>query len=319
MAAYPDHKDAPSPQRLHDEIQKVIADHMMHRSICRHSLKTILVALTICSTPLFAETNQKLILAQQKAKLVETLINAPAIRAAQESRNLEALALIEQSRQRLSQAGNAIDLARAEEAIEQLDEALRNLSKASSLLTSDKPGAGSALRKQFDEHASQIESYRRTLQDMMNAPQTATAARQLIVRIDGMVAEGRKLFDNGQHVEANKRMAATYKLAVEEISRLRDGQEVVMRLQFASPREEFDYEQKRYYSNEILIGMMIREDRATGEARNQVDTYLQGANAIKSEASGRAKAGDYAAAVKEMEKANLQLNRALQMMGVPVF
>jgi hypothetical protein len=292
---------------------------MMHRSICRHSLKTILVALTICSTPLFAETNQKLILAQQKAKLVETLINAPAIRAAQESRNLEALALIEQSRQRLSQAGNAIDLARAEEAIEQLDEALRNLSKASSLLTSDKPGAGSALRKQFDEHASQIESYRRTLQDMMNTPQTATAARQLIVRIDGMVAEGRKLFDNGQHVEANKRMAATYKLAVEEISRLRDGQEVVMRLQFASPREEFDYEQKRYYSNEILIGMMIREDRATGEARNQVDTYLQGANAIKSEASGRAKAGDYAAAVKEMEKANLQLNRALQMMGVPVF
>lgn len=319
MAAYPNHKDAPSPQRLHDEIQKVIADHMMHRSICRHSLKTILVALTICSTPLFAETNQKLILAQQKAKLVETLINAPAIRAAQESRNLEALALIEQSRQRLSQAGNAIDLARAEEAIEQLDEALRNISKASSLLTSDKPGAGSALRKQFDEHASQIESYRRTLQDMMNAPQTATAARQLIVRIDGMVAEGRKLFDNGQHVEANKRMAATYKLAVEEISRLRDGQEVVMRLQFASPREEFDYEQKRYYSNEILIGMMIREDRATGEARNQVDTYLQGANAIKSEASGRAKAGDYAAAVKEMEKANLQLNRALQMMGVPVF
>jgi hypothetical protein len=319
VAAYPDHKDAPSPQRLHDEIQKVIADHMMHRSICRHSLKTVLVILTICSTPVFAETNQKLILAQQKAKLVETLINAPAIRAAQESRNPEALALIEQSRQRLSQAGNAIDLARAEEAIEQLDEALRNLSKASSLLTSDKPGAGSALRKQFDEHASQIESYRRTLQDMMNTPQTATAARQLIVRIDGMVAEGRKLFDNGQHVEANKRMAATYKLAVEEISRLRDGQEVVMRLQFASPREEFDYEQKRYYSNEILIGMMIREERATGEARNQVDTYLQGANAIKSEASGRAKAGDYAAAVKEMEKANLQLNRALQMMGVPVF
>lgn len=292
---------------------------MMRRSICRHSLKTILAILAICSAPLSAETNQKLILARQKAKLVETLINAPAIRAAQESRNPDVLALIEQSRQRLSQAGNAIDLVRTEEAIEQLDEALRNLSKASSLLTSDKPGTGSAQQKLFDEHASQIESYRRTLQDMMNTPQTAAAARQLIVRIDGMVADGRKLFDNGQHVEANKRMAATYKLAVEEISRLRNGQEVVMRLQFASPREEFDYEQKRYYSNEILIGMMIREDRASGEAGSQVDTYLQGANAIKAEAVGRAKAGDYAAAVKEMEKANLQLNRALQMMGVPVF
>lgn len=297
----------------------MIAEHVMHRSILRHSLKTILVILAVCSAPTSAETNQKLTLARQKAKLVETLINAPAIRAAREGANPEVHALIEQSRQRLSQAGNAIDLARAEEAIEQLDEALRNLSKASSLLTGDKPGIGSVQQKQFDEHASQIESYRRTLQDMMSTPQTATAARQLIVRIDSMVAEGRKLFDNGQQVEANKRMAATYKLAVEEISRLRNGQEVVMRLQFASPREEFDYEQKRYYSNEILIGMMIREDRASGEARILVDTYLQGANAIKAEASGRAKAGDYAAAVKEMEKANLQLNRALQMMGVPVF
>lgn len=286
---------------------------------CRHSLRMIVLALAICSTPASAETNQKLTLAQQKAKLVETLINAPAIRAAQDGRNPEVVALIAQSRQLLSQAGNAISLTQAEEAIEQLDEALRKLSKASSQLTGDKPDAGGALKRQFDEHASQIESYRRTLQDMTNTPQTAAAARQLIVRIDGMTAEGRKLFDNGQHVEANKRMAASYKLAVEEISRLRDGQEVVMRLQFASPREEFDYEQKRFYSNEILVGMMIREDRASGEARKQVDTYLQGANAIKAEASGRASAGDYATAVKEMEKANLQLNRALQMMGVPVF
>lgn len=279
----------------------------------------ILVALAICSTPASAETNQKLILAQQKARLVETLINAPAIRAAQDGRNPEVVALIAQSRQLLARAGTAIGLAQAEEAIEQLDEALRNLSKASSQLTGDKPGAGGAQKKQFDEHASQIESYRRTLQDMTHTPQTAAAARQLIVRIDAMAADGRKLFDAGQQVEANKRMAATYKLAVEEISRLRDGQEVVMRLQFASPREEFDYEQKRFYSNEILVGMMIREERASGDARKQVDAYLQGANAIKSEASGRANAGDYGAAVKEMEKANLQLNRALQMMGVPVF
>ena len=92
-----------------------------------------------------------------------------------------------------------------------------------------------------------------------------------------------------------------------------------MRLQFASPREEFDYEQKRFYSNEILVGMMIREERASGESRKQVDAYLQGANAIKADASNRASTGDYASAVKEMEKANLQLNRALQMMGVPVF
>jgi hypothetical protein len=273
--------------------------------------------LAICASGVSAETSQKLVLAQQKAKLVEVLINAPAMRAAQDGKNPEAAALIAQSRNLLSQAGSAISLTRAEEAIEHLDEALRNLSKASSQLTSDK--AGGASKKEFDEHASQIASYRRTLQDMMNTPQTATPARQLIARIDSMTAEGRKLFDSGQHDEANKRMAATYKLAVEEISRLRDGQEVVMRLHFNSPREEFDYEQKRFYSNEILVGMMIREGRASGEARKQVDSYVQEAHAIKAGAASRGNAGDYAAAVKDMEKANLQLNRALQTMGVPVF
>jgi len=295
----------------------VIAEHTMRPPNRRHRLAMAFAILAICATGVSAETSQKLVLAQQKAKLVEVLINAPAMRAAQDGKNPEAAALIAQSRNLLSQAGSAISLTRADEAIEHLDEALRNLSKASSQLTSDKPGGAS--KKEFDEHASQIASYRRTLQDMMNTPQTATPARQLIARIDSMTTEGRKLFDSGQHDEANKRMAATYKLAVEEISRLRDGQEVVMRLHFNSPREEFDYEQKRFYSNEILVGMMIREGRASGEARKQVDSYVQEANAIKAEAANRGSAGDYATAVKDMEKANLQLNRALQTMGVPVF
>lgn len=285
----------------------------------RHGLAMAFAILASCSIPALADTNPKLLLAQQKARLVETLINTPAMKAAQDGKNPEITGWITQSRNLLSQAGNAISAARPEEAIEQLDEALRNLSKASSQLTADGTGSINTQKKQFDGHASQIESYRRTLQDMTSSPQTAAAARQLIIRIDALTAEGRKLFDSGRHDEANKRMAAAYKLAVEEISRLRDGQEVVMRLQFNSPREEFDYEQKRFYSNEILVGMLIREERATGDARKQVDAYVQGASSIKAEATAKANAGDYPMAIKEMEKANLQLNRALQMMGVPVF
>lgn len=283
------------------------------------ALAMMLAGLAICSTPASADPNPKLVLAQQKAKLLETLINTPAMKAAQEGKNPEVASWLAQSRNLLAQANSAINAARPEEAIEQLDEALRNLSKASSQLTSDGNGGIGAQKKLFDGHASQIDSYRRTLQEMTNTPQTAAAARQLIIRIDAMTADGRKLFDSGRHEEANKRMAAAYKLAVEEISRLRDGQEVIMRLQFNSPREEFDYEQKRYYSNEILVGMLIREERATGEARKQVDAYIQVAGSMKSEASAKANASDYPAAVKDMEKANLQLNRALQIMGVPVF
>lgn len=278
-----------------------------------------LAFLASCPIVALADVNPKLTLAQQKAKLVETLINTPAMKAAQQGKNPDITAWLTQSHSLLALAGSAIAAGRPEEAIEQLDEALRNLSKASSQLTADGTGASGAQKKQFDEHASQIDSYRRTLQDMTNTPQTASQARLLIGKLDAMTTEGRKLFDSGRRDEAIQRMAAAYKLAVEEISRLRDGQEVVMRLHFNSPREEFDYEQKRFYSNEILVGMLIREDRATGDTRKLVDSYVQGASTVKAEAAGKASAGDYAAAIKDMEKANQQLNRALQMMGVPVF
>lgn len=291
----------------------------MRPKTCRLSLAMMLTCLAIGLSHASSDSNQKLVLAQQKAKLVETLINTPAMKAAQAGKNAEVAAWLAQSQSLLIQANTAIGSERPEEAIGQLDEALRNLSKASSQLTSDGNGGFGSQKKQFDEHSLQIESYRRTLQEMTNTPQSATAARQLIIRLDATSAESRKLFDEGRYEEANKRMAAAYKLAVEEISRLRNGQEIVMRLQFNSPREEFDYEQKRYYSNEILVGMLIREERATGEMGKQVDSHIQGANTIKSQALASANASDYASAIKEMEKANQQLNRALQMMGVPVF
>lgn len=299
-----------------DGCQNVCANQNISPHLSRLCI-ALMVALL--SPPVSAEPNQKHMLAQQKAKLLEVLINSPTMKAAKEGKNSDVAHWIGQSQNLLTQAHNAISANRPEEAIEQLDEALRTLSKASSLLTNDGNSAQIAQKKQFEEHAAQLESYRRTLQEMSNTPQSASAARQLINRIDSMSSDGRKLFESGRLEEANKRMAAAYKLAVEEISRLRDGQEVIMRLQFNSPREEFDYEQKRFYSNEILVGMLIREERAVGEARKQVDAFLLAANNQKAEALGKANASDYPAAVKDMEKANLQLNRALQLMGVPVF
>lgn len=285
------------------------------RHIC---LSLMLFSSLVGADPPVVDASKRLQLAEQKARLVETLINTPAMKAAPESRNSEVAAWAINSRLLLDQARTAISTERAEEAIEKLDEALRSLSRSSSMLTSDTNGVA-VQRRQFEEHATQIESYRRTLQDMANIPQTANVARQIIIRLDQLTGEGRKLLENGKLEDANTRMGSAYKLAVAEISRLRDGQEVVLRLQFASPREEFLYEQKRYHSNEILVGMMSKEERVSPDTRKQVEGYFNAAVDRKNEANSKASANDYPAAVKDMEKAIVQLNRALQIMGVPVF
>ncbi len=296
----------------------------MHNKGCHFVLALLLTTLTAwADTPPSAaapvDQSRKLQLAEQKSRLIETLIATPAMKKALEGKNPEAQGWVNISRTLLDQAKTAMQNEQPDEAIEMLDEALRSLSKASGALASDRIAGLLTRKKDFEEQVKQLDSYRRTLEEMAAVPRTSDSARRLIIQLDIMVAEGHKLFDKQKFDDALKQMTAAYNLAVAEISRLRAGQEVVHSLHFASPREEFDYEQKRYHSNEILVGMLSREGRAQGEAKGLVDGFVKAAGEMKEEAAAKAASNDYPAAIKDMEKANQHLNRALQLMGVAVF
>lgn len=288
----------------------------------------LILALLISAFPVHAEVlpepaaadlQQKMQLALQKSRLIETLIATPAMKKIVEAEHPEASAWIKVSQTLLAQAHENLRQQQANEAIEKLDEALRSLSKASVSLASSQSASIVAKTKQFEELDSQLSTYRRALEDMSFSPEATAAAKKLRSRLEELNRQGHDLFQKKRLDEANQRMDEAYKLAVSEISRLRDGQEVVLSLNFNSPREEFDYEQKRYHSNQILVGMLIREGRAQGSTREQVDSFLSAAGKMKDEASNKAGSNDYKEAIREMEAANQQLNRALQIMGVAVF
>lgn len=266
-----------------------------------------------------ADPEQKQRLVEQKLKLVEMLVNSPAAQATSVGREAETPALFERSRGLIKQAREAISGQRFDEAAQVLDEALRNVSKANHRIAGEVGLAESVQKKQFQDFSEQIASYQLSLQDMGKDPRNGEPARKVLARINALANEGQQLSKAGRLGDANKKMAEAYKIAVEEIARLRAGQEVVMSLKFDSPLEEFVYEQKRYQSNEILVSMMISEGRATGETRKLVDGLLNNAANLKEEAGQLSNHNDYKGAVTTMEKANGQLNRALQTMGVPVF
>lgn len=266
-----------------------------------------------------ADAEQKTRLIEQKLKLVEMLVNSPAAQATTVGKEAETPALINRSQNLIKEARLALADQRFDEATRVLDEALRNVSKASNRMGSDSGMADSAQKKQFRDYEEQLAAYRLSIQDMTKDQRVAPAARQLLARIDGLTDEGQKLANAGRVGDANKKMGEAYRLAVEEISKLRAGHEVVMSLKFDSPIEEYVYEQKRYQSSEIMVGMMISEGRADGERRKLVDGFLGEAVRLKDEAGRQANLNDHKAAVSSLEKAVAQLNRALQSMGVPVF
>lgn len=253
-------------------------------------------------------------LAEQKLKLVEMLVNSPAAQASSASKDAEVAALVGRGRDLLKQARESLAAQRYAEASQALDEALRSVSKANSR---NAGGLSDSVQKQnLQDMGEQVATYRASLAELAK---NQSAAQAVLQRVDALADESRKLAAAGRLGEANKKMAEAYKLEVEEISRLRAGQEVVMSLKFATPADEYAYEQKRFQSNEILVGMMIGEGRAEGDKRRLVDGFLGEAGKLKAAAIDQSIGGNFKEAVSLMEKAVAQLNRALQTMGVPVF
>ncbi len=263
-----------------------------------------------------ADPEQQRRLAEQKLRLVEMLVNAPAAQAAA-SRDADAARLIERGRGLLRDARDALAAQRPADAATALDEALRSVSKANSR------GAGglsdSVQKQRLQDMGEQVATYRGSLVEMLKHPQRGAEAQSALARVDALAEEGRRLAAAGRMGDANRKMAESYKLAVEEISRLRAGEVVTLSLAFNSPAEEYAYEQKRFQSNEILVNMMIAEGRAEGEKRRLVDGFVQEAGRLKADAINQTINNNFKEAVTLMEKAFIQLNRALQAMGVPAF
>lgn len=265
-----------------------------------------------------AAADQRKRLIEQKMRLVESLMNSPAAQASAYGREAETPALILSGQKALERVREALGANRFDEASAVLDEALRNATRAAARLSSQ-PGAlsNSVQQANYKNLSDQVATYRGGIDEL--AKQGSGEAKSALARIDALRTEAERLAGTGQLGEANRRLAEAYKLAVESISRLRAGQTVTLSLKFETPGEEYVYERRRFQSSEILIDMMIGDGRAEGERRKLVDDFVREGRKLLGQAGDQAHSGDYAGAVAAMEKAAAQLNRALQVMGVPVF
>ena len=279
-----------------------------------------------CVTPCLAQTAPadglapKRQLIEQKIRLLDLLVNSPAAKNAASGRDSESAALIEKGRKSFEAARQAFADNRFDEASRLLDETLKSTSSASRKISPDGTGLSeSAQRKSLADMAEQVASYRASVVELTHDGKVGVAARRLLSQIDTLLSESKQFADAGRLGDANKKMASAYKLTVEEITKLRAGQEIVMSLKFNTPAEEYSYEEKRYGSSLTIIDMMIGEGRAEGQKRKLVDSFVTEGNRLRSLAEAEANSQHHKEAVVLMENASGQLNKALQSMGIPVF
>lgn len=292
----------------------------------KFALTTLLLWLLAGVTPCLAQTtgvdntDQKRKLVEQKIRLIDMLVNSPAAKSAATGGDADSAGLVAKGQQQFQAAKQALADNRLDEASKLLDEALKSASSASRKISSDGAGLSESVqRKSLADMAEQVATYRASVVDLTRDSKVGPQAQQLLTRIDALSSESKQLAEGGRLGDANRKMASAYKLTVEEITKMRAGQEVIMSLNFETPLAEYQYEQKRFGSTMTMVDMMIGEGHAEGSKRQLVDNFVAEGQKLKETAEAEASSQHHPKAVTLMENASRQLNRALQLMGVPVF
>jgi hypothetical protein len=268
-----------------------------------------------------AAAGQKRQLVEQKLRLVEQLLKSPAAKGAAYGRDAESPQLVERGAQQLAEARAALAANDVDTAAQLLDQALRSASKASAKVAAGGTSLSeSAQRAAIRDLTEQLATYRASLIDLSRDAHLGAAARAAVDTLDAHATEAATLAAQGQLGDASKRLSEAYRSAVQELSRLRAGQTVVMDLKFDSPADEYAYEQRRHRSHEMLIEMAMHEGRADGAGkRDLVQRFVGQSRVLFDQAEKQAGSGDYRQAVTTMERATSELMRALQSVGIPVF
>lgn len=250
---------------------------------------------------------------EQKLRLMEALLRSDAAKAAAET--AEGRARNARLDEMVGQARQALVDQQIDRAGQLLDDAIR-LASAGSHRQALGEGTHQA---HFQELVEQVNSYRNSIRELEQDPQLQATARALRERIDALVAEAGVHNAAGRVGEAHKALRGAYQLAIAELGRLRSGKTVVVALKFATPAEEYGYEQRRHTDHQMLLRMALTERQVPAEQRAAIDGFVAESQRLSVEADSKARGGSYPEAVRTMEKATAVLVQALRSVGVPLF
>jgi hypothetical protein len=253
---------------------------------------------------------------EQKLKLVSSVLSGSKAKQAATSDNAEARTQIAKAQQLADAARESLAKGDLDQAGAALDQALKAVSAASS--QSSKNLDVAAQRARHAELNEQVQTYRASLADLRKDPKHAAGAGTALEKLDNLTTEAGKLAAANKYTEANKLLADAYLHAANSLTTLRAGQTVTLSLKFDTPADEYAYEQKVNQSHEMLVEMMMAENKtaALTEAANRI---LDDNRRAKVEADKQAKAGKHPEAIRTLEGATTQLKRALQSFGMPIF
>jgi hypothetical protein len=271
----------------------------------------VLAVLAAGGSVTVAAADERAPLLGQKLRLVERLLDSASGRHGADSDARSALegvgVLVASARADL--ASGALD-----EAETALDEALRQVTAVARRSRPESPRP--QLQDRYRQLLEGVRGFRAAFAEVVVEKGEAAAAVLDGERLDALINGAERAAREQRYAEGVRQLAEAYQMLSLALTEVRTSETLEHRLVFASPAEEYRYEQDRYKSHELLIKLMVAEREPAADTLARVHGEVERAMALDDRARTLAGSGDYAAAIRSQEAAVAHLVKALQQGGL---
>ncbi len=262
--------------------------------------------------PAFKVTDQQV---KQKLSYAKMLMASPSAKRIFASDNAAAKDLKRKASEYLAKADQSVAAKNNVEAMASVDEALRLINAANQLEPS---GITDHVdyKSQYEEMLAEIEGYKKSYQKNAKKAEPKGKARLDQAKFGQYMSEAKKLAASNDHKAAMKPLQSASTMITDVISVMLDDTVVVYDKNFATPKEEYEYELSRYNSYVELVPLAKEQKNPKPRTLKLMDQFVEKGKSIALEAEAIAKKGDYKLAIQAYQAATSNIKRALMMVGV---
>jgi hypothetical protein len=256
---------------------------------------------------------------RQKIMFAEMMTKSQGAKRVMGSQNAEAKQLLNEAKQSVEDSKAKMKTGALDEALGLADKALKLVGSASRMVPSEEAVAEQAaqyqalLKEISNYEASHEQNYNRLLKAGNKPPKEAEYDKAAINKLK---AEAAQLAEQKNYVKANALLQNAQQTITVAIQKMLHSKTLVYDLNFETPKDEFDYEKRRFIGYEELIPVAIEAKKPAQGAIKLMESFLEKARKRRDEAEQKAAEGAYPEAIAMMQQATKTVRRALRMVGV---
>ncbi len=256
--------------------------------------------------------------ARQKLSLAGMMLGSGGVKRVMSSNDDEAKGMITQAKARIDEGNTTLKSGAIDKAMGLADAALKLISTAQRLVPTEEE-----LKEQENEYnanlitVEQFEiSHQEQYDDTVKRRGKAAAVSYDKAKISQLVTDAKAMAGKKKYVHANENLVEAEHLITSAIQQMMDKQEIVYELNFKTPKDEYDYEKRRYKGYADLIPVALEQKQPNDNLKKLMDMYVKKSEEQKAAAEDKAKAGDYPTAISMILSATEEMRRALRTVGV---